>query len=273
MNHDKGRGDTIHIPVPVRGTPSLKQPETQVNLITATDGEIVLTIDKWYEYSRIVEDIVEIQSLASRRRFYTQDAGYSLAKQVDDDLFVQVEGLQGGTVGANTWDAAVIGSDGKTAYDQTANTNTGNGAALTDQGLRNIIQTLDDADVPMDDRALVVPPSERNNLMGIQRFTEQAFVGETGSNNTIRNGHIGELYGINVFVASNCPVETAADGTTQYRVAVLLHRDAIAYVEQMGVRSQAQYKQEYLGWLYTSDTIYGVGELRDDHGVAIVVAA
>jgi len=33
-------------------------------------------------------------------------------------------------------------------------------------------------------------------------------------------------------------------------------------VEQLAVRSQTQYKQEYLGTLFTADTIYGVKALR-----------
>jgi hypothetical protein len=41
----------------------------------------------------------------------------------------------------------------------------------------------------------------------------------------------------------------------------------------MGVRSQTQYKQEYLGTLFTSDMLYGVKELRDEACVPIVVTA
>jgi hypothetical protein len=33
-------------------------------------------------------------------------------------------------------------------------------------------------------------------------------------------------------------------------------------VEQVAVRSQVQYKQEYLATLYTADTLYGVANLR-----------
>ncbi len=35
-----------------------------------------------------------------------------------------------------------------------------------------------------------------------------------------------------------------------------------AVAEQMGVRSQTQYKQEYLATLFTSDTLYGTALLR-----------
>ena len=51
------------------------------------------------------------------------------------------------------------------------------------------------------------------------------------------------------------------------------HRDAFVLVEQMGVRSQTQYQQQFLANLFTADTLYGVSELRDDGAVALVVPA
>ena len=52
-----------------------------------------------------------------------------------------------------------------------------------------------------------------------------------------------------------------------------MHKSALVHIEQMGVRTQSQYKQEWLGDLFTADTIYGVGELRDTAGVAFIVPA
>ena len=40
------------------------------------------------------------------------------------------------------------------------------------------------------------------------------------------------------------------------------HKDSMVLVEQVGVRSQTQYKQEYLATLFTSDTLYGVKAMR-----------
>ncbi len=54
-------------------------------------------------------------------------------------------------------------------------------------------------------------------------------------------------------------------------VAAGLRQAACDLAEQMGVRSQSQYKQEYLADLFTADTIYGTGELRNDAGVKIAV--
>jgi len=268
INHNGKKGDTIHIPAPVRGSANAKSANSQVTLQGDTHNTVNISINKHYEYSVVIEDITEVQALSSLRRFYTDDAGYALATQVDTDLFNLVEGLQGGTAGANTYAAAVIGGDGVTAYSQTANTNAGNGSDITDAGIRKMILTLDNADVPMDNRVIVVPPIAANDMLGINRFTEQQFIGDGSA---IKTGKIGSIYGMDVFVSSNCPTETAADTTTTYRVGVMMHRDALALVEQMGVRSQTQYKQEYLGDLFTADTLYGVGELRDNAGVAFVV--
>jgi N4-gp56 family major capsid protein len=257
------KGDTVNIPSPTRGTASLKAANTQVELQAATEGDVVVTIDKHYEYSRLIEDIVEAQALTSLRRFYTEDAGYALSKQVDTSLVQLGRGFNGGN-GAATYGGAYIGGDGTTAY----NSGTPNASALTDAAIRRTIQRLDDNDVPMDGRFFIVPPSSRNTLMGLDRYTEQAFVGESGANNTIRNGEIGNLYGIPVFVSSNCDTATGAA-----RIALLGHKDAAVLVEQQGVRSQTQYKQEYLGTLYTADTLYGVKELRDGSCFALAVPA
>jgi N4-gp56 family major capsid protein len=263
MSFKGKKGDTLHIPKPTRGQASLKAAETQVTLQAATESEIQVLIDKHYEYSRLIEDITEVQALASLRKFYTGDAGYALARQVDTDLVRLGRGVAGGN-GTAAYNEAVIGSNGSTKY----TSGSPNAAALTDAAIRRVIQTLDDADVPMDGRYLVIPPVARNTMMGLARFTEQAFTGETGGNNTIRNGLIGDVYGVKVYVSTNA--DTATGGA---RIALMFHKDAFVLAEQMGVRSQTQYKQEFLSTLYTADMLYGVKELRDEAAVAIAIAA
>jgi len=267
MSFTGKKGDTIHIPSPTRGVASLKAAETQVTLQAATETEVQVLVDKHYEYSRLIEDITEVQALSSLRRFYTEDAGYALSKQVDSSLIQLGRGFNGGNVANSAYAGAFSGADGTTAYVAGANTGLG---ALTDAAIRRTIQRLDDNDVPMEGRFFLIPPSARNTLMGLARYTEQAFVGEVGGGNTIRNGEIGNLYGIPVFVSSNADTTS---GSTACRVALLGHKDAAVLVEQQGVRSQTQYKQEYLGTLYTADTLYGVKELRDNACFALAVPA
>ena len=264
MSFKGKKGDTLHIPKPTRGSASVKAASSQVTLQAATESEVQVLVNKHYEYSRLSEDITEAQALASLRKFYTGDAGYALAKQVDTDLIQLGRGVNGGS-GTAAYNKAVLAGDGSTLY--VDGTNVGN--AIPAAGIRKIIQTLDDADVPMDGRVLVLPPVARNTMMGLARFTEQAFTGETGGGNTIRNGEIGNVYGVKVFVTTNA--DTATTNTT--RIGMMFHKDAFVLAEQMGVRSQTQYKQEYLGTLFTSDMLYGVKELRDEAAIAIALAA
>ncbi|NBP68533.1 MAG: N4-gp56 family major capsid protein [Cytophagia bacterium] len=251
MNFKGKKGDTVHIPAPTRGSASAKAAETAVTLIAATESEVQVSINKHYEYSRLIEDIVEAQALNSMRQFYTSDAGYALARQVDTDL-IQLGRLANGGAGTNAYASAYIGGDGTTAYVAASN----NESALTDAAIRRTIQRLDDNDTPMDQRFFLIPPSSRNTLMGLARYTEQAFV---GNGNAILNGEIGNLYGIPVFTTSNADTTS---GSGAARVCLMGHRDSMVLVEQVGVRSQVQYKQEYLATLFTSDTLYGVAALR-----------
>jgi N4-gp56 family major capsid protein len=253
MNFKGKKGDVIHIPAPTRGSASLKASSTAVTLIADTESEVQVSINRHFEYSRFIEDITEAQALASMRQFYTSDAGYALSRAVDSDLINLGRSSNGGA-GTNAYaTGAFIGGDGTTAYVAASN----NESALTDAAIRRTIQRLDDNDTPMDQRFFIIPPSSRNTLMGLARYTEQAFV---GNGNAIRNGEIGNLYGIPVFTTSNADT---ASGSAAARVCLMGHRDSMVLVEQIGIRSQIQYKQDYLSTLFTSDTLYGVAGLRN----------
>jgi hypothetical protein len=265
------KGDTLHIPKPTRGAASAKSANTVVRVQADTETEVLVTIDKHFEYSRFIEDIVEVQALASLRRFYTEDAGYALAKQVDDELF-QLGKAFGDSDGAD-WVHSnsyfIDATNGLSTYavDTVITTD-----VFTDAGFRALIKKMDDADVPMDGRFFVIPPSVRSTIMGTDRYNSSDFVDGRG----VQNGQIGSLYGIDIYVSSNCPViETAADNTAgdDIKGAILAHKDAMVLAEQMAVRSQTQYKQEYLATLYTADTLFGVKTVRPEAGFVLAVPA
>lgn len=270
INHAGKKGDTLHIPGHNRGTATAKAEDAEVTLIAAAGTGKTISIDKHFEYSRLIEDFADVQALSSLRQFYTDDAGYALAKQVDTDLIRLGRVANGGADGGGATDeyANAWWVDASGVLQTTYNDGVDVVGNLSDVAIRSAIQILDDLDVPFDNRYLLVPPVERNNLMGIARFTEQAFVGEVGGQNTIRNGMIGEIYGIPVYVSTNCETSTAGAD----RICLLGHKEAGALVDQMSVRTQTQYMQQYLANLLTADTIYGVGELRDDALIPIAVA-
>jgi hypothetical protein len=266
------KGDTLHIPKPTRGVATAKAANTAVTIQADTETEVLVSVDQHFEYSRFIEDIVEVQALASLRRFYTEDAGYALAKKVDDTLFQLGKTFGNGTttfVHSNSY--YIDASTGLTAY---AADTVVPADVFTDAGFRALIKLMDDADVPMDGRFFTVPPSLRAAIMGIDRYNSSDFVDGRGVN----NGQIGQLYGIEIYVSSNCPViETDAENTAtaggDIKAAILAHRDTMVLAEQLGVRSQTQYKQEYLSTLYTADTLYGVKTVRPEAGFVLAVNA
>jgi hypothetical protein len=271
MSFKGKKGDTLHIPKPTRGVATLKAANTAVTIQADTESEVQLLINRHFEYSRFIEDIVEVQALSSLRSFYTEDAGYALAKQVDDDLIAL--GKSFGNGDASDWTHSnsyyIDSSTGLTAY---ALDTVVTGDVFTDAGFRKLIQLMDDADVPMDGRKFAIPPSLRNAIMGIDRYNSSDFVDGRGVN----NGQIGKLYGIDIYVSSNMPViETADDNSVGdgVKAALLFHTDTMVLGEQLGVRSQTQYKQDYLSTLYTADTLFGTKVVRPEAGFVLAVNA
>jgi hypothetical protein len=272
MSFKGKKGDVLHIPKPTRGTATLKAANTAVTIQADTETEVLVSINRHFEYSRFIEDIVEVQSLSSLRSFYTEDAGYALAKQVDDDLIAL--GKSFGNGDASDWTHSnsyyIDATTGLTAYADDTVIDTD---LFTDAGFRKLIQLMDDADVPMDGRKFAIPPSLRNAIMGIDRYNSSDFVDGRGVN----NGQIGKLYGIDIYVSSNMPVietnaqNTAATNTVDIKAALLFHTDTMVLGEQLGVRSQTQYKQDYLSTLYTADTLFGTKVVRPEAGFVLAV--
>lgn len=271
INHKGKKGDTINIPTPVRGSATSKGENSLVKIQGDTHANTALSIDKHYEYSVLIEDMAEVQALSSLRRFYTEDAGYALSTQVDLDLFNKAAALNGGngTAGNSGWNKAVV-FDNAGVLSDWDRTGTGNAVSLAtggDAAIRAMVEKLDLADVPQDGRAIVLTPRQYTDMLGIQRYTEQAFIGD---GNAIKTGKVGMIYGVEVYVTNAMGTTQCATGSVVHDIGLVLHKDAMALVEQLGVRSQSSYMQEYLGDLYTADTIYGVGEMRDTSGFAFV---
>jgi len=270
MSFKGKKGDTLHIPKPVRGSATAKAANAAVTIQANTESEVQVLVNKHFEYSRFIEDITAVQALSSLRSFYTEDAGYALAKQVDDELIALGKAFGDGS---SDWTHSnsyyIDASTGLTAYADDTVIDTD---VFTDAGFRKLIQLMDDADVPMDGRKFAIPPSLRNAIMGVDRYNSSDFVDGRG----VQNGQIGKLYGIDIYVSSNMPtIETADENTAgdAVKAAMLFHTDTMVLAEQVGVRSQTQYKLDYLSTLYTADTLFGVKVVRPEAGFVLAVNA
>ena len=242
------KGDTVHIPKPDRGNASAKVAETEVTLIAGTTTELTVAIDQHFEYSRLIEDITDVQALNSLRRFYTEDAGYALATNVDSALIAEAQNFTAN----KQFIAGDIEDDGGTSPV----------TAFNDAGFRKAIQILDDNNVPGENRVFVVPPAVKREMLGISNYISADFV----SGQPVVNGKIGSLYGVDIYVSTNL---TGGSGEID---CLLFHKDALVLAEQVGVRVQTQYKQEFLADLMTADCLYGVETYRPEAGVVLAAA-
>ena len=239
------KGDTIRVPKPDRGSASAKVAETEVTLIAGTTGELVITIDQHFEYSRLIEDITDVQALNSLRSFYTTDAGYALATQVDTALIAEAN--SGFTAKKSFVSGGIADESGATT------------TAFNDIGFREAIQILDDNDVPGEGRVMVIPPAVKRDMLGVSNYISSDFV--TGQ--PVVNGKIGSLYGVDLYVSTNLT------GNAGEKNCLLMHKDALVFAEQLGVRTQTQYIQQHLADLMTADTLYGLETYRPEAGVSI----
>ena len=269
FDHAGKKGDVVHIPRPLRGAASQMIAGNAVTLVNTTEETVPITIDQWWEYSRLISDLAKIQAIDSYRMFYTEDAGEALARKIDTDLHTLGATLHNpvtysDTAGTN-YSTALIGSDMTTFWDPTASTNTGNGAHLTDAGIRHSGLLLDLMGCPTSNRVWVVPPESKESLLGVSRFTEQAFVGEGGMANSIRSGLIGNLYGDPVYVSNNCKTIQATDASTNYRVGMHFHKSAFALVSQKGITMETSREALFKSDLMSADVVYGTGPLTTFH--------
>lgn len=235
----KSFGDTIHVPNLSNLSANVKVADTAVTPQAVTEGKVDIAIDKHYETSFYVEDILKVQSKYDLLSEYTSKAGYAIAKQTD----LLLAGLYAG-------------------FSQ----NVGDGStAITDANIILGIKKLDQADAPEMDRYFDITASGKADIMGIDKFVLRTGPGWSVADSPIlhgakENGFFGDIYGVKVFVTNNL-VTSAGTPTVVHNM--LFQKEGIGLAMQQSPRTQTQYKQEYLANLVTVDTIFGYAEMRD----------
>lgn len=228
-------GDIIHVPQVSNLTGG--DISTSTGLLDAeapTESEVQITINKWKGVNMKVLDIVLAQSKPEFRRLYTEKMGYLLGQLVEADLAILAASLSQ-TVGTFNTDP-------------------------TDANLRRAVQHLDDARAPFADRHFFLKPAVKNVILGIDKFVRADAI---GSGSAIKTGNVpGELYGAMVHISPE--VYKTASNTSN----MLFHKSAFALAMQKSVKLE-QFAR--VGWLdhFGGSELYGVKEMRDDHGCEI----
>jgi hypothetical protein len=242
----KEKGDTIHIPNVSELTANTKTANSEVTLNYPTETEDTITINTHKEVSFEIEDIVKAQSAFDLRGVYTKGAGYAIAKAIDADLLGLYSSLTStdvGTYGVDVTDATIVAA----------------------------IQTLDEADAPMEDRYFVIAPSQKAALMKLDKFVKADFLGQYDQPTVVRKGPNnrylwGDVYGVPTYYTNQVPTTA---GTPTQTHNLLFHKEAFALALQLGPRTQGNYIPKDLAWLVTVDAIWGKAVIRGDHGVEV----
>lgn len=242
----KARGQAIKIPNISNLSVTAKTANSDVTTQAITESTITLNVDKWYESSFEVEDMVAVQSNYDLRSEYSEKAGYAIAKQVDTDVLGLYTGLTTtdvGTYGVDAGDATYV-------------------SALLAINVEN---------VPMENRAFIIHPNQLAAIMKIDKFVKADYLGQYDMPTPVKKGPSsrylwGDVYGTPVYWTTQVP--TTAGTPTQYH-NLLIHKDAFALALQQAPRLQAAYWLPSLAWKVVVDAIYGVVALRPTFGVEI----
>lgn len=236
----KSSGQTLEIPNVSAITANAKAANTVVTLNYNTETKITLTLNQHYESSFIVEDLVKAQSAYDLRSDYTRAAAYAIAEKVDSRL-------------ANGMTASFTKYG---AY----------GTALNDNLILTVNRYLSENKAPRTDRSIVVHPKGEAELLAIDKYVRYDSLGQPANENPTKTGKIGQIYGCEVFMSQNLVyLDTATDEYNH----LMFHKEAWAVAMQIEPRTQAQYKQEYLGWLVTVDVLFGDVALRSGFGFVL----
>ena len=245
----KGFGDNINIPEMSIVSASDKSAGADLTYDATATTTTQLSLNKHKYVGKLFEDMAQIQSEADLVEKYARMMGEALARQVDADIWAELDGLnQSQDLSAdNTLTAAVFES---------------------------ALATLGENDVPYMDGecSMVVNPTLFADILnpsaGIaQYFIRNDAVGE--GNNGLRSGMVGSIYGIDVYMSNT----VSSSGTDGVVAGGIFHKSACVFASQMDVRVQSEYSIDALGTKVVADMIYGAKIIDDSDNIKGVAFA
>jgi hypothetical protein len=256
------QGKILNIPYPGTFTAQDKAADTLATVQTPAGGATIqVTLNRHKYVDFIIEDVATAQARSDLFESYVRSSAVAIAKAVETDLFALYTSLTGGTVGSS-------GND------------------VTAATIRNARKLLNDKNVPLTNRALVVSDKDEIALLGNPDLaTYFAFA----QRDAIANGSIGRLYGFDVYVSQLVPVVTGTPNSTKnlaihQEAMILAVRPFVDPPPQSGVqvatvqdpetglslRVQYQYDMANRGVRVGLDILYGVAVLRPTAGVVVL---
>ena len=236
---DLSFGDTIHVPQVTHLAARTKDlsANTAVLFEVDTQTSVNIVINTWGYAALAVETATAKQSYKDIIELYAPEMGYALALEVDDSLAAL----------PSSFTTNVIGTLGALpSYEQ----------------FLEARRKLNDANVPRKGRVGIFSPAAEEGFMQLDQFVRMDYSKlQGGKDDDDDMGYIGHWLGVPIYVSTNVQGDNTAghDNT-------MMHSEAITVCMQMEPTTHRWLDINYLANKVVSEQLYGVKEMRDDHG-------
>lgn len=181
-------GDTIRIPIIGRAAVHDKQPGKPVILQTRNEDHLDVKVDRYKESSFGIEDIVKLQSAYKNRQHYIEEAGYAIARDLDNALLAM---------------RATVASDMQ-IFRSSTGTAAGDPLPLDYDSILAAVVRLGELDVPDMGLKLIVSPSQMGDILNIERLVNRDYI----SNDAIKKGRVMTALGVEIVRTSQITMNT-----------------------------------------------------------------
>lgn len=230
-------GDTVTINSVSRPTISTYTPNsTTITPEQLTTAQRKLVIDQAKYFAFYIDDVDARQARGQLLPAALVEAAYGLADVADQFI----AGLYTGIQSANVLSGVTIASD------------------APDDAYDNVIVPLkvllDEANVPSEDRWVVVPPVFHGLLLRDVRFTRS----DDAPGTTVKTGQIGQAAGFDIYMSNNTPVPSGSEN-----VVIAGTNMAISYAQQIS-KTEAYRPQDAFEDAIKGLSLYGAKLVRPD---------
>lgn len=209
---------------------------TATSFSAPDEGPVTLTINQFYYGAVQIGSIIQAVATHDWASLYRNSIRDGLKVQIDAGIAALIAALNGGTT---------VGTIATPA---------------TDANIRRAIQYLDDADAPQDGRSGVFSPAEKNDKLGLERWTSRDYA---PSSDPVAKGLIREMYGAQWYMSTNLTANTGGHDN------VVAHKDAIIFAirKQPGADTFDLNNPNTLTREIALTAVWGQAEKRDTFGV------
>lgn len=249
-------GQTIKIGYPGSLSANDKAAETAITLQNPAASEYTVTLNKHKEISFIIDDLGRFVARPDWFTVYMEAAVSVLAEAIDGDIAALYSGF------SQTIDAS---------------------GGLAEANFRLAQKYLNSAKAPQRQRYAVLHEDAIYEATGIERIVNRDYAESLGS--LAAENLVGKFAGFEIFMDQGIKTATTQKNLFFHRNAMVLATrplpaapagmgvvQSILDEDGIGLRVTVSYDHDYLGAKVTLDVLYGVAELRDNHGVVVSTA-